>query len=157
MRLCPYSKKDADEMKLHELSQLYYLEKLIRRDEQRLEDMRCRLTCIGPKLSGMPAKPGASDTIGDTVPQIVDLMRKIEDERSVLEKEKAELEGYLRGIQDRQLRLIFILRFVDLKSWSDVAERIGGGNTENSVKKMCYRHLKKSDDKRCPTCPADNL
>ena len=142
MRLCPYSEKDADDMKLHELSQLYYLEKLIRRDEQRLEDMRCRLTCIGPKLSGMPAKPGASDTIGDTVPQIVDLMRKIEDERSVLEKEKAELEGYLRGIQDRQLRLIFILRFVDLKSWEGVAQTIGGGNTAGSVRQACYRYLK---------------
>ena len=146
MRLCPYSNKDADEMKLHELSQLYYLEKLIRRDEQRLEDMRCRLTCIGPKLSGMPAMPGASDTIGDTVPQIVDLMRKIEVERSVLEKEKAELEGYLRCIQDTQLRLIFVLRFVDLKSWNDVAQTIGGGNTEGSVKQACYRYLRSEKD-----------
>ena len=142
MRLCPYSKKDADEMKLHDLSQLYYLEKLIRRDEQRLENMRCRLTCIGPKLSGMPAKPGASDTIGDTVPQIVDLEKKIEQEKVIFERDKAKIEIFLRCIEDTQTRLIFILRFVDLKCWSEVAKVIGGNNTEDSVKKICYRYIK---------------
>lgn len=129
-------------MKLHDLSQLYYLDKLIQRDEQRLENMRSRLISIGPKLSGMPSKPGASDAIGDTVPLIVDLMRKIQEERAVLEMEKAELEICLHSIEDKQLRLIFILRFVDLKSWNDVANAIGGGNTEGSVKQACYRHLK---------------
>jgi len=133
-------------MKLHDLSQLYYLEKFIQREEQRLDDMRSRLTSIGPKLSGMPAKPGASDAIGDTVPKIVDLMRKIQEERAELETEKAELESYLRCIQDTQLRLIFILRFVDLKSWNDVAAHIGGGNTEGSVKQACYRYLKAEKD-----------
>ena len=130
-------------MTLQDLSQLYYLDKQIQRDEERLEQMRARLTNISPKLSGMPGKPGASDKVGDGVAEIVDLARQIEEERAGFEKEKAKLEAYLRGIEDTQIRLIFILRFVDLKTWAEVAEAIGGNNTEESVKKVCYRYLKR--------------
>ena len=130
-------------MTLQDLSQLYYLDKQIQRDEERLEQMRARLTNISPKLSGMPGKPGASDKVVDGVAEIVDLARQIEEERAGFEKEKAKLEAYLRGIEDTQIRLIFILRFVDLKTWAEVAEAIGGNNTEESVKKVCYRYLKR--------------
>lgn len=129
-------------MNLKEMSQLYYLDKLILRDEQRLEDMRNRLTSISPKLSGIPGRPGASDNIGEGVTEMVDLMRKIEEDRKAFDAEKAKLEQYLRCIEDTQIRLIFILRFVDLKSWAEVAAAIGGNNTEDSVKKVCYRYLR---------------
>lgn len=139
-------------MKLQDLSQLYYLDKLIQRDEQRLEQMRARLTNISPKLSGMPGSPGASDKIGEGVAELVDLARKIEEERDNFEAEKAKLEHYLRCIEDTQLRLIFILRFVDLKSWNEVAASIGGNNTEGSVKQACYRYLK-DNAKSVPNVP----
>jgi hypothetical protein len=113
-----------------------------------LEDLRARLVNISPKLSGMPAKPGASDTIGESVPAILDLEQKIRQEKEVFEREKAEMEIFLRGIQDTQTRLIFILRFVDLKSWNEVAAHIGGGNTEGSVRMACYRHLKAERHKK---------
>lgn len=138
-------------MNLKELSQLYYLDKLIQRDEQRLEDMRNRLTSISPKLSGMPGRPGASDNIGDSVPELVDLMRKIEEDRKAFDAEKAKLEHYLRCIEDTQIRLIFILRFVDLKSWAEVAVAIGGNNTEGSVKQTCYRYLRENKE-ICSEC-----
>jgi hypothetical protein len=140
-------------MNLKDLSQLYCLERQIQRDERRLEDLRSRLVNISPKLSGMPAKPGASDAIGDAVPAIIDLEKKIQQEKAAFEQEKIDMELFLRRIQDAQLRLIFILRFVDLKSWNEVADEIGGGNTDNSVKKLCYRHLKKSASETCPTWP----
>ena len=38
-------------------------------------------------------------------------------------------------------RLIFTYRFVDCLSWQKVAEAVGGGNTEGSVKMICYRYL----------------
>lgn len=129
-------------MNLKDLSQLYCLERQIRRDERRLEDLRSRMVNISPKLSGMPAKPGASDAIGDAVPAIVDLEKKIEQEKAAFEREKIDMELFLRRIQDAQLRLIFILRFVDLKSWNEVADEIGGNNTEASVSQACYRYLK---------------
>ncbi len=130
-------------MTLKELSQLYYLDKLIRRDEERLEQIRSRLTNITTNLDGMPKQTGVSDKVGNGVTELVELEKKIAQDRIRFEKEKAELEQYLRRIEDKQIRLIFLLRFVDLKSWSEIAEKIGGGNTEDSVKKTCYRYLKK--------------
>ena len=111
-----------------------------------MEQLRARLTNITPKLSGMPGRPGASDKVGEGIPEIVDLARKIEEERAGFEAEKAKLETYLRCIEDTQTRLIFILRFVDLKSWAEVAAEIGGNNTEESVKKTCYRYLKQNNE-----------
>lgn len=140
-------------MNLKQLSQLYYLNKLIQRDENRLEQMRARLTNLTPTLSGMPGTPGPADKVGEGVAELVDLMTKIQEDRHAYEAEKAKLESYLRCIEDTQTRLIFILRFVDLKSWGDVASAIGGNNTDNSVKKTCYRYLKKSGDETCPTRP----
>lgn len=141
-------------MTLKDLSQLYYLDKLIRRDEQRLEQMRAQLTDTTPKLSGMPGRAGVSDKVGEAVPLIVDLARKIEQDREEFERSKAELECYLRRIEDTQTRLIFILRFVDLKSWEEVAKTIGGNNTEGSVKQACYRYLKEQA-KTCSECSAE--
>lgn len=129
-------------MNLHDLSQLYYLDKLIRRDEERLEQLRDQLTNISPKLSGMPSQPGPSDKTGEGIAEIVDLAKKIEEDRVRFEVEKAKLEQYLRNIEDTQTRLIFILRFVDLKSWTEIAAVIGGNNTEGSVKQTCYRYIK---------------
>lgn len=140
-------------MNVRQLSQLYYLNMLIKRNERRLEEMRDRLTCITPKLSGMPGKAGASDSIGDTMPEIVDLIRRIEVEKAAYVQEKAKLEGYLNGIEDAQVRLIFVLRFVDLKSWNDVADVLGGNNSADSVKKVCYRYLKRGKEKSVPDVP----
>ena len=133
-------------MTVQELSQLYYLNILISKNEERLEELRDQLTSTTSKLTGMPGKPGASDNIGDTVPEIVDLMRRIEAEKAAQVKEKAKLENYLISIEDAQTKLSFTLRFVELKSWAEVAAEIGGNNTEESVKKTCYRYLKQNNE-----------
>lgn len=138
-------------MNLKQLSQLYYLNKLIQRDENRLEQMRARLTNLTPTLSGMPGTPGPADKVGEGVAELVDLMTKIQEDRHAYEAEKAKLESYLRCIEDTQTRLIFILRFVDLKSWGDVASAIGGNNTEGSVKQTCYRYLRENKE-ICSEC-----
>lgn len=140
-------------MTVKELSQLYYLKKLIQRDEQSLEQKRDNITRITPQLSGMPGKPGASDPVGDTVPDIVDLAKQIEEQKAEYDKKKAKLESYLNEIEDPQERLIFLLRFVDLKSWQEVADELGGNNTADSVKKVCYRYLKRKNQKVVPNVP----
>lgn len=53
------------------------------------------------------------------------------------------LERYISEISDSLMRQIFTYRFVNGLSWDQVAAKIGG-NTGGSVKKMCYRYLKKS-------------
>lgn len=46
---------------------------------------------------------------------------------------------------DAQMRMILSLRFVNGLTWRQVAHSIGGGNTEDSVRKACQRFLQEQD------------
>ena len=52
-----------------------------------------------------------------------------------------EIEKFIRTIQDSHIRNIVRLRVVEGKTWNEVADVIGGGNTEDSVKKAFHRFL----------------
>ena len=59
-------------------------------------------------------------------------------EISVAEREIFE---YIFSINDSQIRRIMRLRHIELKSWLQVANAIGGNNTADSVRKMHDRFL----------------
>lgn len=50
---------------------------------------------------------------------------------------------WIFGIEDPLIRLIFEERFLNCKTWEQVVCRVGGANTEYSVKQMAYRYLKR--------------
>lgn len=52
-----------------------------------------------------------------------------------------EIEKFIRTIQDSHIRNIVRLRVVEGKTWNEVADVVGGGNTEDSVKKAFHRFL----------------
>lgn len=54
-----------------------------------------------------------------------------------------QVEEFITSIEDSRMRRIVTLRFVDNLSWGRVADRIGGGNTEDSVKKSFYRFMER--------------
>lgn len=54
-----------------------------------------------------------------------------------------QVEEFIAGVKDSRIRRIITLRFIENLSWNKVADRIGGGNTEDSVKKMFYRFMEK--------------
>ena len=59
-------------------------------------------------------------------------------EISIAEREILE---YIFSINDSQIRRIMRLRHIELKSWLQVANAIGGNNTADSVRKMHDRFL----------------
>lgn len=133
-------------MNLKELSKLYYIQKLIDRDTQRLIELEASLQSGVQILTDMPRKPGAKNPIGELVPLIVDMQQQIVEKQKRLYEEQQKIQKYIDNIHDYQIRLIMYLRFVDLKTWSQVAEAVGGNNTQESVKKVCYRFLKTQDE-----------
>ncbi|MDD2429343.1 MAG: hypothetical protein PHQ85_07135 [Eubacteriales bacterium] len=133
-------------MTLNELCQLRYLKVLIERDEERYQELKDKVTNISPILTGMPAQQGTSDKVGEGAAALADLARRIQDDTVSFTIRRARMEEYIRCIDDAQLRTILILRFVDGLTWNQVADRIGGNNTEDSVKKACYRYLKKCEE-----------
>lgn len=56
-----------------------------------------------------------------------------------------EVEQFISGIDDSFTRRIITLRVLNGLKWTEIAERIGGGNTESCVKMIYQRFF----DKKC--------
>ena len=54
-----------------------------------------------------------------------------------------EVEEFIASIDDSRMRRIINLRFIENLSWNKVADRIGGCNTEDSVRKSFTRFMEK--------------
>lgn len=52
-----------------------------------------------------------------------------------------KVEEFIASVNDSRIRRIINLRFIENLSWNKVADRIGGGNTEDGVKKSFYRFM----------------
>ena len=102
-------------MTKNDLKQVYYLDKEI---ESWIDDMTY-------------VKDGARE-------------KQIEKRLSELKEKRQEVVNFIMSIEDPQIRLIVKLRCFNLLSWNAVADRIGGMNSEYTVKKRFYRFLEKA-------------
>lgn len=68
--------------------------------------------------------------------------RKISEKLSELKNKRQEIIDFIMSIEDPQTRLIVKLRCYNLLSWNAVADKVGGMNSEYTVKKRFYRFLK---------------
>ena len=134
-------------MTVRELSKLYYLNKLIERDSLRLSELENRLQPGGMNFNGMPRNPSPKNMMEEIIPLIIEIEERIRKEQEDYIRERMEIESFIRSVEDYQIRLILSYRFVDLLTWNQTARMIGGNNTEDSVKKMCYRFLKSTEKK----------
>ena len=133
-------------MTLKELSQLYYLNREIERDQERLEQLRARVSAPGsPNYDGMPKSPSFENRLERYIAEMVDLEAIIQAKITQCLHERNRLERYIAEIPDSLTRQIFQLRFINGLTWLQIAYSVGGNNTEASVKMVCYRYLKKDD------------
>lgn len=157
-------------MTVKELSQLYWLNREIELDQQRLESLDVEIakdeeqlarlefeasSPSGPNYDGMPKSHSYGNKLENAVVRIVELQeiltRKkalradcamtIQAKQLLCLTERNKLERYINDLPDSLLRLIFTYRFVNGLTWYQVSEHIGMRTTEDSVKKMCYRYL----------------
>lgn len=132
-------------MTLRELSQLYYLNREIERDKRELE--RLKWKSVSPRtqrMTGMPHGNGHENIMEMHIAAIADLEGIIRAKMTQCIYERNRLERYIADIPDSLTRQIFALRFINGMSWVQVAMHVGGSNTEDSVKKTCYRYLEKT-------------
>jgi hypothetical protein len=132
------------------LSQLYHLNHEIEQDKQRLRELEAAATNTNSKITGMPHVAGVSDKTS-LAAEIAYLRGVTEAKIQQLYYEYNRLLDYINSIDDSYIRQIMSLRFINGLSWRQISFSIGGGNTDESVKKACYRFLNKS----CPKCPDD--
>lgn len=136
-------------MTLKELSQLYYLNREIERDKQRLDELKAKACSVsGQVITGMPkGSSPAGSSIDRYIAEIVDLEAIISAKITQCLRERNRLERYIADIPDSLTRQIFTLRFINGLTWLQVAYSVGGYNTEDSVKKICYRFIDKEKER----------
>ena len=134
-------------MTLKELSQVYYLNLEIKRNEEKLENLRSKAEKITASALGLPFTKNEQSKIERNAIEIADTQAELDCCIKKLKSEIKRIHNYINAIDDSRLRLIFEMRFIDCKSWNEVADFLGGNNTDDCVKKSCYRYIKS-----CPVC-----
>ena len=135
-------------MTVGELKQLYYLNREIEEQKRRLEELETAATGATSRITGMPHGYGTSDKVGNYSAEIADLKTSIEFNVQRCWQELNRLRNYINSVDDSLTRQILTLRYINGLPWTQVAACIGGGNTEDSVRKVHTRFLEKEKGER---------
>ena len=103
------------------------------------DDGRAQATSHAP--DGMPRTKGVSDKVGTLAIVIVDLEERIAYLKKTIAAEEGDISAWISGIEDPLVRQIFRLRFLCGLSWADVAQTVGGRNSDSGVRTACYRYI----------------
>ena len=159
-------------MTLKQLSGLYYLAKKIAKYdeiilscEETIPRLRARLDPGVMKSDGMPRSGTVENMLEVAIIEINTWERKLENakrqkayEVSRYETVKSEIDDMIRKADDPRIEAIMQYRFLELMSWDAVAIALGGGNSEDGVRKAFYRFLKKTHKtESCPDMSAKDV
>jgi len=129
-------------MTVKELSQLSYLNREIAQDKRRLADFEKAAAGTAVTLAGLP-HIHCGDCAEKNAAQLAEIREAIEAKKQLCLAEYKRLMNYITDVDDSLMRQILTFRYVNGFSWVQVAMHIGGGNTEDSVRKAHKRFLDK--------------
>ena len=128
-------------MTLTELNQHLQLVEKLSKAKENLQKLRDAAYPGASVITGMPHGSSTKDKVGDLAAEIADVSSYIADIEAEVQVSEANIAPFIFAIDDIQTRLIFRLRFLRGLAWKEVAALIGGRNSEESVKMICYRYL----------------
>lgn len=126
-----------------ELKQIYYINKEIQMWQRELEKIRSQGLVKSPTISDMP-KGGQKFDISDYVSAIADYEAVIRGLLAKVQIQRKKIIEYIEGVDDSLMKQIIFYRCVSCMTWQEVADAVGGNNTENSVKKAYSRFFRAS-------------
>ena len=129
-------------MTFKDLSQLFYIKKEIEIIKNEISELNDRLLKITQNITDMPKSNGISDKISSITTELVYQKDMLSIKQMQLEIEKTRLTDFINSIDDSYLRLIFRYRFIECKTWQQVALSVGGNNTADSCRMEAKRYLK---------------
>ena len=126
-----------------ELSRIYYLEKEIAMWEKELEDLECMSLVSGSMGDGQPrGQKVPRSKVEDNVIKRMGIQAKMQELLEECEKSKVEIMDWIKSIDDSLIRQIIYYRCIKVMSWVSVADKVGGGNTADSVRMNYDRFTK---------------
>lgn len=128
-------------MNSKELDEYYLLGTSIKELDEKIKRLEAKL-CASPRLD----KTGASSSSGRNSTEekyilIISEKEELQRKREELEALKLSIEKYIESIDDVLIRQIAKKRVFEKKRFKQIAQELGGHNTEDSVKKMYYRRV----------------
>lgn len=131
-------------MNFEEASQIYYINKEIKRIQLDLDELEQARTYYKPiKMDGMP-RGSSTETAEDRYLQEKELL---EDELNYalrrLQYERRKIERFIAKIKDAEMRLIIRLRCINNMHWQEIGREIGLERT--TVSKKFYKFFKEQE------------
>lgn len=125
------------------LKNLRYLKVEIERYNNKIIELREIATQITAQYSEAPSGSGESDIVGKNASDIAYYMFELKKARMQRIKEEQKLMRYVEQITDTRVRLMVELYYLDWHTWNEVADKIGGGNTEDTCRMAVKRYFQK--------------
>lgn len=111
--------------KINYFNQHKYLNAEIDRKINSLENWRSKLFNVTATMSDMPSSNSRSNAIENGVATIDEIESEINNDIDELIYLKKEIEGKIDGVKDLKLRELLKCRYLDEKSWEEIAYRSG--------------------------------
>lgn len=140
-------------MTIQELSKLYNTRQRIAELRELILTIEARAVKMTPGGDGTPHGGGISDKTAIGA-ELADVRAQLERQEAQELLELAVLVRYIATVEDAFIGKLLRLRFVEGRTWRDVARKAGGGNTEDSVRKAVFRWLDKGS---CPSVSGENF
>ncbi len=118
-----------------ELSQLNCLRQEILEIRDRIRVLEALATKCTAQISDMPRPQAVNDKTGKYSVQIADLKTELEIKACSCYREFLKLNRYIEGVEDRQMRTILALRYIQGLTWRQVAHKIGKADEQYPRKK----------------------
>ncbi len=115
-----------------ELMQIYYLNREIIHDTEELVNLKIKTKNDGPKRAGNENEK----IISERERELVKKIRKCTALRN-------KINDFIATIDDSVTRQIFEYRYIKCMSWKQVSYMLGGYMSEDCVRKILERYLKK--------------
>lgn len=111
--------------KIKYLNQYKYLNKEIDRKIKSLEDWRNKIYNVTGTLSDMPKSKNRSNTIEEGITTIDEIEASINKDIDDLVELRKEIESKIDSIDNLKLRELMKCRYLDFKSWEEIAYKNG--------------------------------
>lgn len=132
-------------MTLHDLNGHLDMVTQLHDARETLQNMQSRILAA-PQSDGMPHAHNASRKT-ENLAILLSTQQAVVDrlERIVKRSEENGVREWIEAIPDNRTMVIFNLRFLCGMDWKDVAAYVGGKNSTEAVKAVCYRYLQVED------------
>lgn len=107
-----------------ELNGLYYIEKEIESLTALLEELPEDAGLGSVVLDGMPHGTDIGDKTAAIALKRARLQKQLQRARKKRMKESSKIHKYINSVQDAEVRSIMIMRFIELKSWDEIGDKL---------------------------------